>query len=137
MIVVDATHSDDWINDVVGEKYFDEIPENRTATNLFELTNFGEKYNGLFVEVNGSIIQRRTDGFQMHQYVPLCTCCPPVEVTMWVYFSVDPNPDDVFIVEEAELGMTDLYLVIGQFYFDAEQNLASLLLIHMEPLEES
>jgi hypothetical protein len=56
---------------------------------------------------------------------------------MWVYFSVDPNPDDVFIVEEAELGMTDLYLVIGQFYFDAEQNLASLLLIHMEPLEES
>ena len=137
MIVVDATHSDDWINDVVGEKYFDEIPENRTATNLFELTNFGEKYSGLFVEVNGSILQRRLDGFQMHQYVPLCTCCPPVEVTMWVYFSVDPNPDDLFIVEEAELGKTDLYLVIGQFYFDAEQNFASLLLIHMEPLEES
>ena len=31
----------------------------------------------------------------------------------------------------------EIHLVTGLFYFDAEQNYASLLLIHIEPLEES
>jgi len=37
--------------------------------------------------------------------------------------------------EESET--IEIHLVTGQFYFDAEQNYASLLLIHIEPLEES
>ncbi|MGY5881726.1 MAG: hypothetical protein RTV31_15850 [Candidatus Thorarchaeota archaeon] len=134
MIIVDSTNNDDWINDVVGEKFFDEIPENRTKTNLFELANFGAKYNELNVEINGSILQRRTDGFQLHQYVPLCTCCPPIEVTMWVYFTVQHNPNHDVIVESAELGKEEMYIVIGLFFFDDVQNFASILLIHIEPL---
>lgn len=135
MIVVDDFQSEEWINQVVGEIYFDEIPENRLIVNLFELTNFGEKYDGLYIEVNGSIIQRRTDGFQLHQYVPLCTCCPPVEVTIWVYYPVSNDPSNEFIIDEAELGKTDLYTVIGLFRYNAEQNYVSILLIHIEPIE--
>ncbi|TFF96430.1 hypothetical protein EU546_01390 [Candidatus Thorarchaeota archaeon] len=134
MIAVDSAGDDDWVNWVVGEKFFDQIPENRTCTNLFELANFGSKYDGLAVEVNGSILQRRSDGFQLHQYVPLCTCCPPVEVTMWVYFTIQHNPDHDVIVESAELGKEELYLVIGMFFYDEVQNFASILLIHIEPL---
>ncbi len=134
MIVVDSTNNYDWINGVVGERFFDEIPENRTKTNLFELANFGNKYDGLNVEVNGSILQRRTDGFQLHQYVPLCTCCPPVEVTMWVYFTVQHNPNHDVIVENAELGKEEMYIVIGLFFYDDIQNFASILLINIEPV---
>jgi hypothetical protein len=134
LIAVDSNINDDWINEVVGERFFDEIPENRTSTNLFELTNFGSKYEGLNVEVNGSILQRRNDGFQLHQYVPLCTCCPPVEVTMWVYFTVQHNPNHDVIVENAELGKEEMYTVIGLFFFEETQNFASILLIHIEPV---
>lgn len=134
MLVVDSTNNEDWINEIVGEKFFDEIPENRTKTNLFELVNFGGKYNGLYVEVNGSILQRRSDGFQLHQYVPLCTCCPPVEVTMWVYFTIQHNPNHDVIVENAELGKDELYNVIGQFFYDDMQDFASILLISIESL---
>ena len=134
MIVVDSSNNDDWINELVGERFFDEIPENRTMTNLFELANFGSKYAGLIVEVNGSILQRRTDGFQLHQYVPLCTCCPPVEVTMWVYFTIQHNPNHDVVVENAELGKEEMYTVIGLFFYDDTQNFASILLINIEPL---
>ena len=136
MLAVDPAGDQDWINSVVGEKWFENIPDNRTKTNLFELANFGNKYNELVVEVNGSILQRRNDGFQLHQYVPLCTCCPPVEVTMWVYFTVQHNPDHEVIVENAELGKEELYLIIGIFYYDDIQDFASILLIHIEPIPE-
>ncbi|MGY5876137.1 MAG: hypothetical protein RTU30_10350 [Candidatus Thorarchaeota archaeon] len=135
MIAVDSSGDDDWVDSVVGEKFFDEIPENRTKTNLFELANFGSKYNELNVEVNGSILQRRSDGFQLHQYVPLCTCCPPVEVTMWVYFTVQHNPNYDVLVENAQLGTDEIYLVIGVFYYNDVQDFASILLVHIEPLD--
>ncbi len=134
LIIVDADPSDDWINHVVGERWFDEIPEDRMKVNLFELTNFGEKYDDQYVEVNGSIVQRHTDGFQLHQFVPLCTCCPPVEVTIWVYLPLQHHPSYDVIIDEAELGTTELYLVIGLFFYNAEQDFASILLVHIESI---
>ena len=136
MIAVDTTEDADWMNQVVGERVFNEIPDNRTKTNLFQLVNFGNKYDGLNVEVNGSILERRDDGFLLHQYVALCTCCPPIEVTMWVYFPISHNSEYDILVEDATLGKEELYLVIGVFFYDDVQNFASILLIHIEPLTE-
>ena len=137
LIAGETNPSEDWVNYAVGERYYDEIPEERIQTNVFELINFGEKYNEEFVEINGSILQRRSDGFQIHQYVPLCTCCPPVEVTIWAYFQVRPDPQHQYTVENAELGKDELYLFIGQFFYDEVENNGVIILIHIEPLSET
>jgi hypothetical protein len=137
LIAGETDPSNEWVDFAVGERFYDEIPEDRICTNVFELVNFGEKYDEKFVEINGSILQRRSDGFQIHQYVPLCSCCPPVEVTIWAYFQVRPNPQHQYIVENAELGKEELYLFIGHFFYDEAANNGVIVLIHIEPLSEA
>jgi hypothetical protein len=136
LITGETNPSAEWVNFAVGEKYYTEIPDERIQTNTFELVNFGEKYDEQFVEINGSILQRRSDGFQIHQYVPLCTCCPPVEVTIWAYFQARPDPQHLFMVENAELGKEELYLFIGEFFYDDVENFGAIILVHIEPLNE-